>query len=54
MSKLTRIAIINKDKCKPNKCRFECGLICPVNRTGKECIKIIKSKINLEEIEKRL
>ena len=41
MSKLTRIAVINKDKCKPNKCRFECGLICPVNRTGKECIKLI-------------
>lgn len=25
MSKVTRIAVINKEKCKPNKCRFECG-----------------------------
>ncbi len=36
----TRIAIINKEKCKPTKCNFECGLICPVNRQGKECIKL--------------
>ena len=39
--KTTRIAIINKDKCKPTKCNFECGLICPVNRQKKECIRII-------------
>ena len=40
MSKLNRVAIINKDKCKPNKCNFECGLICPVNKQGKQCIKL--------------
>lgn len=40
-SKQTRIAIINKEKCRPTKCNFECGLICPVNRQDKECIKII-------------
>lgn len=39
-SKLTRIAVINKERCKPSKCNFECGLICPVNRQGKECVKI--------------
>ena len=40
-NKLTRIAVINKDKCKPNKCNFECGLVCPVNRQKKECIKLV-------------
>ncbi|NBX76454.1 MAG: ATP-binding cassette domain-containing protein, partial [Proteobacteria bacterium] len=29
------------DKCRPNKCNFECGLICPVNRQKKECVRII-------------
>lgn len=38
--KNTRIAVINKDKCKPTKCNFECGLICPVNRQKKECITL--------------
>ena len=40
-NKNKRIAVINKDKCKPTKCNFECGLICPVNRQSKECIRII-------------
>jgi ATP-binding cassette subfamily E protein 1 len=40
MSKLNRVAIINKDKCKPHKCNFECGLVCPVNKQGKQCIKL--------------
>ncbi|KAI0484926.1 hypothetical protein GGR56DRAFT_50391 [Xylariaceae sp. FL0804] len=28
-SKLTRIAIVNDDKCKPKKCRQECKKSCP-------------------------
>lgn len=31
----TRIAIVNNDRCKPNKCRQECKKSCPVVRTGK-------------------
>ncbi|CDH54417.1 translation initiation factor rli1 [Lichtheimia corymbifera JMRC:FSU:9682] len=38
--KLTRIAIINADKCKPKKCRQECKKSCPVNRMGKFCIEV--------------
>ncbi|CAG8068266.1 unnamed protein product [Penicillium salamii] len=38
--KLTRIAIINSDKCKPKKCRQECKKACPVVRTGKLCIEV--------------
>lgn len=40
-SKLTRIAIIDKEKCKPTKCNFECGLICPQNRQGRKCVELV-------------
>lgn len=33
--RLTRIAIVNPDKCKPKKCRQECKKMCPVVRMGK-------------------
>lgn len=36
---LTRIAIVNKDKCKPKQCRQECRRSCPVNKQGKQCIE---------------
>lgn len=38
--KLTRIAIVNSDKCKPKKCRQECKKACPVVRSGKLCIEV--------------
>lgn len=45
--KLTRIAIVNKDRCKPKKCRQECKKSCPVVRMGKLCIEVNpKSKIS--------
>ncbi|KAJ9070113.1 Fe-S cluster-binding ribosome biosynthesis protein [Entomophthora muscae] len=38
--RLTRIAIVNTDRCKPKKCRQECKKSCPVNRMGKLCIEV--------------
>lgn len=38
--KLTRIAIVEKDKCKPKRCRQECKKSCPVVRMGKMCIEV--------------
>ncbi|KAM7268873.1 hypothetical protein ACFE04_011039 [Oxalis oulophora] len=38
--KLTRIAIVEADKCKPKKCRQECKKSCPVVKTGKLCIEV--------------
>jgi hypothetical protein len=38
--KLTRIAIVSSDKCKPKKCRQECKRSCPVVRMGKLCIEV--------------
>jgi len=37
---LTRIAIVNGDRCKPKKCRQECRKCCPVVKTGKLCIEV--------------
>lgn len=38
--KLTRIAIVSTDKCKPKKCRQECKKSCPVVRSGRLCIEV--------------
>jgi len=41
--KLTRIAIVSTDKCKPKRCRQECKKSCPVVRMGKLCIEVTPS-----------
>lgn len=38
--KLTRVALVKEDKCKPKKCRQECKRSCPVVRLGKICIEV--------------
>ena len=38
---LTRIAIVNNDRCKPKRCRQECKKSCPVVRMGKLCIEVM-------------
>eukprot|EP01033_Poteriospumella_lacustris_P002004 gene2004-1459_t len=38
--KLTRVAIIKEDRCKPKKCRQECKRSCPVVKLGKQCIEV--------------
>jgi len=43
-----RIAIIHKDKCNPAKCNSLCRKLCPVNRTGKECITL-PNKAQIDE-----
>ena len=35
-----RIAIIEKEKCKPLACGKVCAKACPINKKGEECIKI--------------
>ena len=36
---MTRIAVIRKDRCNPVGCGdYLCVKLCPINRTGKECI----------------
>ena len=44
-------AIINKDKCFPNKCQHECIKYCPINRSGGEGFRIseVHGKAEIEE-----
>ncbi|MEK6821213.1 MAG: ATP-binding cassette domain-containing protein, partial [archaeon] len=35
---LKRIAVIDHDKCYPDKCNWLCQKKCPVNRAGQDCI----------------
>ena len=33
-----RVAVVDKDLCKPKKCGLECINFCPVNKSGGKCI----------------
>jgi len=35
-----RIAVINYDDCKPQKCDYLCRRVCPRNRAGDDCITV--------------
>jgi len=47
---MVRIAVIKKEKCNPVKCQELCVKLCPINRTGEDCIKIVNSKASINEI----
>ena len=34
------IAVVDLERCQPDRCNYECKNFCPPNRTGKECITI--------------
>ncbi|MBI2542183.1 ribosome biogenesis/translation initiation ATPase RLI [Candidatus Woesearchaeota archaeon] len=46
---MTRIAIVDNQKLKDMQQKLHIQSICPVNRTGKECIRIIDSKLTIDE-----
>lgn len=46
---MTRIAVIKKDKCNSNSCNFLCVKLCPINRTGKDCITEQENKPRIDE-----
>ncbi|WP_435180203.1 ribosome biogenesis/translation initiation ATPase RLI [Halorussus sp. AFM4] len=34
------IAVVDLERCQPDRCNYECKNYCPPNRTGKECITL--------------
>jgi len=34
------IAVVDLERCQPDRCNYECKNFCPPNRTGKECITL--------------
>jgi ATP-binding cassette subfamily E protein 1 len=43
------IAVVDLDRCQPDRCNYECMNYCPPNRSGKECI--VKREDKYEEDE---
>jgi ATP-binding cassette subfamily E protein 1 len=37
---MARVAVIDRELCKPEKCKYRCKKVCPKNRAGIECITI--------------
>lgn len=52
-SKMTRIAVVQPDRCRPKKCNLECKKVCPVNKQGKQCI-IAETTTKLATISEEL
>ncbi|MFA5797122.1 MAG: ribosome biogenesis/translation initiation ATPase RLI [Candidatus Woesearchaeota archaeon] len=47
---MSRIAVIDKKKCHPNKCgNYLCARVCPVNRMGEQCITAVDGKAFIDE-----
>jgi len=38
--KLTRVASINRELCKSKKCGYLCKKVCPINKTGEDCVTV--------------
>ncbi|VDM81800.1 unnamed protein product, partial [Strongylus vulgaris] len=43
-----RIAIVEKDRCKPKNCGLPCKRNCPVNKMGKQCIVVETTSVVAE------
>lgn len=50
---MTRIAVIDREICKPKKCDYLCIRVCPKNRTGDKCI-IIDDVTNFPLIDENI
>ena len=46
---MVRIAVVDKELCKPNRCNLECVRFCPINRTGGKAVEIMGSKARIYE-----
>jgi ATP-binding cassette, sub-family E, member 1 len=45
-----RIAIVDDELCRPNKCQQECVRACPINRAGDKCLYIEKKAVIDEDL----
>ncbi|XGW13341.1 hypothetical protein V3C99_000015 [Haemonchus contortus] len=48
-----RIAIVEKDRCKPKNCGLLCKRSCPVNKMGKQCI-VVEATSSISQISEVL
>jgi ATP-binding cassette subfamily E protein 1 len=43
------IAVVDLDRCQPDRCNYECANFCPPNRSGKECIVTREERFEEDE-----
>ncbi|PSQ32346.1 ribosome biogenesis/translation initiation ATPase RLI [Halobacteriales archaeon QS_9_67_15] len=43
------IAVVDLDRCQPDRCNYECANFCPPNRSGKECIVTREERFGEDE-----
>ncbi len=43
------IAVVDLERCQPDRCNYECANFCPPNRTGKECIVTREERFEEDE-----
>ncbi|MEM5834517.1 MAG: ribosome biogenesis/translation initiation ATPase RLI [Candidatus Aenigmatarchaeota archaeon] len=48
-----RIAVVDKELCKPKKCNYQCIKVCPKNRSGEECI-VVEEETNFPRIDENI
>ncbi len=46
---MVRVAVVDRELCKPDKCSQECIRFCPVNRTGRTAIEMVGGKPRIYE-----
>lgn len=44
------IAVVDLDRCQPDRCNYECANYCPPNRTGEECITKRGESVDDDEV----
>jgi len=44
-----RIAVIDRETCRPATCDYLCKRVCPINRSGEDCVTISEKKPFIDE-----
>jgi len=44
------IAVVDLDRCQPDRCNYECANFCPPNRSGEECIVTREERYENDEL----
>jgi len=47
------IAVVDLDRCQPDRCNYECANFCPPNRSGEECIVTREERFEDDDFEGR-
>ncbi len=47
--RMVRVAVVDRELCRPTKCNLECVRFCPVNRTGKTAVELAGGRPRIYE-----